>query len=57
MVKRGNEVNFEYSKNLVIEKINSFFGYDAIQNIKLLSLKEKNEEFKRKKKLKRCDKK
>ena len=46
MVKRGNVVNFEYSKNLVIEKINSFFGYDAVQNIKLVSFEEKNEEFK-----------
>ena len=46
MVKRGNEVNFEYSKNLIIEKINSFFGYDAIQNIKLVSFEEKNREFK-----------
>ena len=45
MVKRGNEVNFEYSKNLIIEKINSFFGYDAIQNIKLVTFEEKNEEF------------
>ena len=34
MVKRGNEVNFEYSRNLILEKINSFFGYDAIQNLK-----------------------
>ena len=44
MVKRGNEVNFEYSKNLVIEKINSYFGYDAIQSIKLLSFEEKNDD-------------
>ena len=40
MVKRGNEVDFEYSKNVVIQKINSFFGYDAIQTIKLLSFEE-----------------
>ena len=49
MVRRGNEVNFEYSKNLVIKKINSFFGYDAIQIIKLTSFEEKNDEFKQKK--------
>ena len=48
MVKRGNEVNFEYSKNQVIEKINSFLGYDAIQNIKLVSFEEKKEELKEK---------
>ena len=46
MVKRGNEVNFEYSKNQIIEKINSFFGYEAIQNIKLVSFEEKNKEIK-----------
>ena len=48
MVKRGNEVNFEYSKNLIIDKINSFFGYEAVQNIKLVSFEEKNEEIKEK---------
>ena len=48
MVKRGNEVNFEYSKNLIIDKINSFFGYEAIQNIKLVTFEEKNEEIKEK---------
>ena len=44
MVKRGNEVNFEYSKNIIIEKINSFFGYEAVQNLKLVSFEEKNQE-------------
>ena len=33
---------------MVIEKINSFFGYEAVQNIKLISFEEKNEEFKEK---------
>ena len=46
MVKRGNEVNFEYSKSSIIQKINSFFGYDAVQNIKSVSFEEKNKEFK-----------
>ncbi len=48
MIERGNEVNFEYSKNLIIEKINSFFGYEAVQNIKLVSFEEKNKEIKEK---------
>ena len=48
MVKRGNEVNFEYSKSLIIEKINSFFGYDAVQNIKQVSFDQKNEVYKEK---------
>ena len=46
MIQRGNEVNFEYSKNLVIDKINSFFGYEAVQNIKLISFEEKTNELK-----------
>jgi len=46
MLKRGNEVDFEYSKSEIIQKINSFFGYDAVQNMKLVSFEEKNKEFK-----------
>ena len=46
MLKRGNEVDFEYSKSEIIQKINSFFGYDAVQNIKSVSFEEKNKEFK-----------
>ena len=46
MLKRGNEVDFEYSKSAIIQKINSFFGYDAVQNIKSVSFEEKNKEFK-----------
>ena len=45
MVKRGNEVNFEYSKNIVIEKINSFFGFEAVKSIKLVSFEEISEKF------------
>ena len=48
MVKRGSEVNFEYSKNLIIEKINSYFGYDAVQGIRLVSFEEKNDQYKEK---------
>jgi len=35
MVKRGKEVDLEYSKKNIINKINSYFGYEAIKNIKL----------------------
>ena len=34
-VQRGNEVNVEFSKNTIIEKINSFFGYKILNNIRL----------------------
>ena len=40
MLKRGNEVDFEYSKSEIIQKINSFFGYDAVQNIKSVSFED-----------------
>ena len=31
----GNEVNVEFSKNNIIEKMNSFFGYKIIDNVRL----------------------
>ena len=34
-VQRGNEVNIEFSKNTIIEKINSFFGYKILNNVRL----------------------
>ena len=34
-VKRGDEITVEYSKNEIINKINSYFGYKLINDIKL----------------------
>tara|TARA_B100000029_G_scaffold330193_1_gene322485 strand:+ start:767 stop:1246 length:480 start_codon:yes stop_codon:yes gene_type:complete len=34
-VERGNEINVEYSKNEIMNKINSYFGYKLINEIKL----------------------
>jgi len=34
-VKRGDEINVEYSKEDIINKINSYFGYKLISEIKL----------------------
>ena len=34
-VERGNEINIEYSKKTIIDKINSYFGYKLINEIKL----------------------
>jgi len=34
-VQRGNEINIEFSKNTIIEKINSFFGYKILNNVRL----------------------
>ena len=35
LVKRGNEVDVEYSKKEIIKKINIFFGYKIIDDIRL----------------------
>ena len=37
MVKRGHEVELEYSKNEVINKMNSYFGYIVVEKFKLIS--------------------
>ena len=42
MVNRGCEVNVEYSKKTIINKINSFFGYVAVERLKIIAF-EKNE--------------
>jgi len=34
-VERGNEINVEYSKKEIINKINSYFGYKLISEIRL----------------------
>ena len=40
-INRGNEVEMEYSKNNIINKINSYFGYKLISEIKLQVLNSK----------------
>ena len=37
-VNRGDEINVEYSKNEIIQKINSHFGYKLIDEIKLKTI-------------------
>ena len=32
-IKRGDEINIEYSKKEIIDKINSYFGYKLINEI------------------------
>ena len=34
MVKRGSEVDLEYSKKDIIKKMNAYFGYEVVENIK-----------------------
>ena len=34
-VERGNEINIEYGKKQIMDKINAFFGYQLIKEIRL----------------------
>ena len=40
-VFHGDQILVEYSKNDIIEKINTFFGYQFIKDIRLVLIKEK----------------
>jgi len=42
-VIHGNELNIEYKKQEILEKINSFFGFSYIEEIKLKVVHEKRE--------------
>ena len=46
MVKRGHEVDIEYSKKLIIDKMNTFFGYNVVEKIKLITFEQEQEKFK-----------
>ena len=37
MVKRGHEVDLEYSKKKIVDKMNSFFGYSVVEKLKFVS--------------------
>jgi hypothetical protein len=45
MVKRGHEVDLEYSRKLILDKMNAFFGYVVIEKIKLITFEEEQVEF------------
>ena len=47
-VNRGNEITVEYSKNEIINKINSYFGYQLINEIKLETFNTENKKTKNK---------
>ena len=42
MVKRGHEVDLEYSKKQIIDNMNSFFGYSVVEKIKFTSFDDEN---------------
>ena len=39
LVERGSEIDIEYAKKEIIDKINSYFGYELINEIRLRSYK------------------
>ena len=49
MVKRGHEVDLEYSKKSILEKLNSYLGYNAVEKLKFISFE--GEELKLKEKI------
>ena len=55
-IKRGDEINVEYSKNKIIDKINSHFGYKLINEIKLEAINFNSKKTKNKNELRKFSK-
>ena len=47
MIKRGHEIDLEYSKKKIIDKMNSFFGYAVVEKLKLISFDNTQTKFKK----------
>ena len=50
MVKRGHEIDIEYSKKDIMNKMNSFFGYMVVEKLKFISFDDAQTEFKKEEK-------
>ena len=48
MVKRGHEVDMEYSKKDIMDKMNSFFGYTVVEKLKFISFDDEQKIFTKK---------
>ena len=48
MVKRGNEVDLEYSKKRIMDKMNSFFGYSVVEKLRFISFDDEMKFFSKK---------
>ena len=48
MVKRGHEVDLEYSKKSILLKLNSYLGYNAVEKLKFITFEGEDIEFKEK---------
>ena len=55
-IKRGDEINIEYSKREIINKINSYFGYKLINEIKLEAINFNSKKTKNKNELRKFSK-
>ena len=47
MVKRGHEVDLEYSKKEIMHKMNSFFGYAVVEKLKFICFDDDQSKFKK----------
>ena len=47
MVKRGHEIDLEYSKKIIMDKMNSFFGYAVVEKLKFISFDDAQTKFKK----------
>ena len=55
-IKRGEEIHIEYSKKKIMDKINSYFGYKLINEIKLQTFNSESEKTKNKNNLEKFSK-
>jgi len=47
MAKRGHEIDLEYSKKEIMNKMNSFFGYAVVEKLKFISFDDAQTKFKK----------
>ena len=47
MVKRGHEIDLEYSKKQIVNKMNSFFVYSVVEKLKSISFDDSQTKFKK----------
>ncbi|MDA9996826.1 DUF721 domain-containing protein [Candidatus Pelagibacter sp.] len=47
MVKRGHEIDLEYSKKVIMDKMNIFFGYAVVEKLKFISFDDAQTKFKK----------
>ena len=47
MVRRGHEIDLEYSKKEIMDKMNSFFGYAVVEKLKFISFDDAQTKFRK----------